>query len=199
MRLRATSEQVVEAVHDACRPEMATDRWCINAAAITRLVLRELRVPGWPVQCTIEHMNAAYAEHVRSGRSEAELPNYWDAKPGEPYAIWAQAVTQARASAMPWQAQDGLPGHVVTWVPLWGCYLDPSADQFSRPAYGIELGPCCWQAKPPPEPAQYLRDDGGVTILLPTRLRGFTSAGAWRHRNDRTTRQLAGAALELLA
>jgi hypothetical protein len=204
--MNACAEKIAEAVYEACRPWMREEAFCINAAAVTRLVLPAYDVQSWPVQVTALHANEAYYRYVEEGGDEALLPAYWDAEPGDPYCVWARAepTWKARTSADQLDAdrrrgRPGLPGHVVTWVPAWSCYLDPTAGQFSRPERGIELGPTVWDAEaPPPVPSQWLRRDGGVSVIYPTDLKGYAHSGAWRHRNDSTTRQLAADAEEML-
>lgn len=199
-------DQVARAIHDACRPHMAFASWCVNAAAVARLVYRELGEQSWPVQVTVIHMNRPYREHVEAGRPESELTPWDEAQPGDPYCTWASAMTPAEARVSPWQldanrraGRPGLPGHVLTWVPSWSSYIDPSADQFHRPEHGILLEPCAWRYITKPErPGAFDRDDGGLTAIVPTRLRGFVDSGAWMHRDDDVTRELARLSLALL-
>lgn len=51
----------------------------------------------------------------------------------------------------------------------------------------------------PPALGHWLRPDGGLTGIMPTRERGFTQASAWLRRGDDETRRIAKRALELLA
>lgn len=200
-------ELLARALYDACRPRMREEGFCINAAAVARLVLRELHVKSWPVQCTVIHANRAYAEHVAAGRPEAELGPWWEATGDDPYCTWAQAEVEWKARSSPHQIEasaraghQGLPGHVVTWVPSWHGYLDPTAGQFTRPEHGIELEPCFWpDALPPPVIGEWRREDGGTTVIWPTELRGYAHAGAWLLRNDSINVDLARQTLEAIS
>lgn len=197
---------VAVAIHDAAAYLMADASWCVNAAAIATHVLRGLGEKSWPVQATVLHMNAPYVERVSAGESEDSFPAWHEAGPGDPYCVWARSMTSAAARLDPEQiatarrrGRDGLAGHVVTWVPAWASYIDPSADQFTKPEHGIELEPTAWQgANEPPAESHYERPDGGLSIIVPTTMRGFATSPAWTRRGDDHTRQLARRALELL-
>lgn len=199
-------DSVVAAIHDAAAHRLRDPSWCVNAAAIATHVMRELGERSWPVQCTVLHMNAQYAERVEAGEREEDFPRWSEAKPGDPYCVWAQAMTRDTARRNEAQrahaariGRDSLPGHVVTWVPAWAAYLDPSADQFHKPAHGIELEPLAWRgANEPPAETHWLRPDGGRSIIVPTQHRGFATALAWTRRGDDQTRALAQEALRLL-
>lgn len=201
------AERVAAAIHEAAAHRMGDASWCINAAAIATHVLRALGQKSWPVQCTVLHMNATYADGVARGMDEATFTPWSEAEPGDPYCVWAQSMTRSAArldEAQRAHAQrvgrDGLAGHVVTYVPGWTAYIDPSAGQFTKPAHSIELGPCAWQGAPaPPEVGHWQRLDGGLSVILPTPLRVFAASPAWTRRGDDDTRRLARRALELLA
>lgn len=197
---------VAVAIHDAAAYLMAEPSWCVNAAAIATHVLRGLGEKSWPVQCTVLHMNVPYVERVEAGESEESFPAWRDAVPGDPYCVWARAMPREQSRLDPEQidaarrrGREGLAGHVVTWVPAWTSYIDPSAGQFAKPVHGIELGPTAWQgAYEPPAESFWERPDGGLSIIRPTALRGFTTTPAWARRGDDHTRQLAREALNAL-
>lgn len=193
------------AIYDASQHLMADRSWCINAAAIATHVLRALGVKGWPVQCTVLHANAAYAT-IMGTPAEESLPPWWEAEPGDPYCVWAQAMTQTKArtdasqlDANARSGHEGLPGHVLTWVPEWRAWLDPSAEQFTKREHGILLAPCAWpDAQGPPRGDSWKRPDDGLTGIMPTSVRGFATTRAWARRGDDHTRMLAREALRLL-
>jgi hypothetical protein len=180
-----TPERVSTAVHAVARPLMETDRWCINAASITRMVLHALGVKSYPVHAEVMHLNARYALAVAPEDYEPD-----QAFPPGGHPPW---MTYARLT--PIGADDigaentgsptGLDGHVLTYAPAWRAYLDPSGNQFSRPERGIVIPPGqVWPDTPPP-PAQavYQRGDLGISIIEPTGLRGFINASGWRRKD----------------
>lgn len=186
MKVEPTPKQVSTAIWAVSRPLMQTDRWCVNAASICRAVLRELRVPSWPVHAEVMHLNAAYAEALRE--QTGEQPDGYEARPvwpGQtPYMTYARLdvissndVGAAENAASP----DGLAGHVLTFVPAWRCYLDPSGHQFTREPHGIVIPPGhAWEGIEAPAPRAWQRPDGGVTAIEPTGLKRFKNAPGWQ-------------------
>jgi hypothetical protein len=178
------AREVSTAVWAVARPFMQTDRWCINAASLTRLTLLELGVKSFAVQATVMHLNRAYAAHVADGRDG------WGPPEGEPYMVYARA-RRLTDPPHPWDldsfghdagSPEGLAGHVLTYAPSWRAWLDPSGHQFTREAHGILIPPGhVWEGVP--DPAQqhaWYRPDGGVSIIEPTPLRTFKHAAGWQ-------------------
>lgn len=183
---------VAEKIHEHARPSMIDDHWCINAAAITRDVLRELGVTSYAVAADAIHMNAAYVHAMK----EVERTGVVPADPPEgqlPYLVAARVDGDFDGFNVKGPEPKGQPfnGHVITFVPAWVCYLDPSADQFARPDQGIELTPGAWtDANEPFESSMWSRLDGGWSIITPKRSRSFVNTPAWSRRGDPDQRAL---------
>jgi hypothetical protein len=168
---------------------MQTDRWCVNAAALCRFTLQRLAVKSYPVHAEVMHLNAAATEHLRMTTHEAPAgyrpPLVPDGQ--EPFMIYARlsVVAPDDIGAEDSSSPDGLAGHLLTYVPTWGAYLDPSAHQFTRGEHGVELPPGhVWHGVPDPPPDQsWQRPDGGVSAITPTGLRRFRHAPGWQRRD----------------
>jgi hypothetical protein len=180
-----TPREVSTAIWAVARPLMATDRWCVNAARLCKEVLRELAVPSYPVHAEVIHLNAAAAEQVRPPGSpppDGYTPPVLDPDQ-QPYMIYARlsVISRGDIGAEDSSSPDGLPGHVLTYVPSWRCYLDPSAHQFARPEHGVELPPGhVWGGLERVREHGWQRPDGGVSTISPTGLRRFTLAPGWQ-------------------
>jgi len=175
------SIQVSTATWAVARPLMQTDRWCVNAAAITKLVLAQLGVKSYPVHAEVMHLNAAAAHGADGSRP---LP---PADSADPYMVYARLDNLGAddIGAEDANSPEGLAGHVLTFVPEWRCYLDPSGHQFTRPDWSIvvPVGAVWHSAPEPPAPAVWERPDGGVSVIEPTRSRRFVHAAGWKRRD----------------
>jgi hypothetical protein len=177
-------------IHEHARPMMVDDHWCINAAAITRDVLRVLDVPGFAVHADAIHMNAAYAAALAESDPTFSLPGY-NPEPPEgqvPYLGAARCDGDFEDFNVQGPEPVGKPfnGHVLIYVPGWRAYIDPSADQFARPQHAIEIEPCAWTDAEnlPLDGSAWVRSDGGVSIIQPRRGRSFVNSTAWQRRGD---------------
>jgi len=175
------SAEVSMATWAVARPFMATDRWCVNAASITKRVLDHLGVKSFPVHAEVMHLNEAYARHAEPSRP---LP---PADSPDPYMVYArlELIGVSDIEVEDASSPEGLPGHVITYVPAWRAYLDPSGHQFNRPDHGIVIPfGAVWHLAPaPPAPGVWERPDGGVSIIEPTGSRRFVHAPGWQRRD----------------
>lgn len=170
------AQPLAAAVYRHGRPLCMTDAWCILAAALTRDALAELGIESTPLEVSMIFYNAQMVECIRTGRQ----PDLTDDSPTAPWSVGAEATPDSIA-----------PAHVVTWVPAWSAYIDPSAHQFARPFRGIDVGPAAWlDAEPPPEWGEWEHDDGGRTIIRPTTYDHFRRTRNWRDRHSLTVAKI---------
>lgn len=182
--------EVALSVHEHARPAMVSESWCVNAAALVRDVMREIGIPSYAKCCDVSHMNAAYValghEHEPDLFPDCPFPAEGDGS--QPFIMTARAHGQPEREydIAPKDHPGGnLDGHVLTYVPDWSAWIDPSAPQFDRPQHRVLFpAPVAWLDSPP-EGRCYARDDGGMTAILPTESRRFHNSSAWRTRNDR--------------